>query len=67
MEDWEDRCRKWKPNHVIISMLPEAVMVDPEDEQLKLTVGYSLHLIACRNLCRRALQKCCKIDNTKES
>ena len=61
LEDYEDRCKRWNPSHVIISTLPEAVMVDPEAVALKLTVGYSLHLIACRNLARRALQKCCKM------
>lgn len=67
MDAPEFRLRKWKPEHVIISNLPEAVMVDPNDPMLRLSGVYSLQLIACRNLTRRALQKFCTIDGEKES
>jgi hypothetical protein len=67
MEDRKWRLSKWMPDKVIISTLPEAVMVDPEDYNIKISAGISLQLqlIACRNLSRRALQKCCKIDAGK--
>ena len=65
MEDRKFRLCKWMPDKVIISMLPEAIMVDPEDPHLRLAIGFGLQLIACRNLARRALQKCCKIDYSK--
>jgi hypothetical protein len=67
MEDRKWRLSKWMPDKVIISALPEAVMVDPESCNIKMSAGISLQLqlIACRNLSRRALEKCCKIDYSK--
>jgi hypothetical protein len=67
MEDRKWRLSKWMPDKVIISSLPEAVMVDPNDPSLRLSGVFSLQLISCRNLCKRTLEKFCTIGGTSKN
>lgn len=64
METPEKRLQKWSPELVLASEDPGVVMmIDPEHYLISIPPSIRLRLIANRNLCRRALQKCCTIDN----
>jgi hypothetical protein len=60
LEKAAQRLQKWKPEHVILGTHDCATMHIPED--FAHPNGLRIRLIACRNLCKRALQKCCTID-----
>ena len=52
--------RKWQKNSVIISdSMP--LVVDPENHNLLITNRIRIRLIACRNLSRHTLEKCCTV------
>lgn len=55
------KVRGWQKNSVILSdSMP--LMVDPENENLLIASRIRIRLIACRNLSRHALEKCCTVE-----
>lgn len=59
LETQKQRLQKWDKDLVIISTADNASMLLPEDWTPQ---PFHIRLIACRNLCKRVLQKCCTID-----
>jgi hypothetical protein len=58
LESAKYRLTKWSPEKVIIGTHDDAVMILPEDWAPQ---QFHIRLIACRNLCKRVLQKQCTI------
>lgn len=61
LESTKYRLTKWNPDKVIIGTHDEAMMILPEEWTPQ---QFHIRLIACRNLCKRVLQKHCTIDGT---
>jgi hypothetical protein len=60
LESAKYRLTKWNPEKVIIGTHDDAAMTLPEDWAPQ---QFHIRLIACRNLCKRILQKHCTIAN----
>lgn len=62
LESAKHRLTKWNPEKVIIGTHDEAVMILPEEWAPQ---EFHIRLIACRNLCKRVLQKHCTMNEPK--